>query len=294
MTTCSKSYEIIPTTTEEEWLDARRGFVTASEVGKLARLDQREWDQLREEKATGVQAFKGNAYTRWGHKREPHILKWVQENVDPTIRANDQLYVSRVWTKFAATPDGISIDGKVTCQVKTSGHGLDPKDPYPHYMDQVQWELLVTGAERCILVVEHHDEFVVTGPPVYAVIPRDEDRIHELMDIAARFLAGDPAVEVGDDQLRTRLDEWAAAEEEARAAHHRAMDAKARFEELVKDTEGEKFASYLYQVTRTPATTRTMLDQRQLKEQYPEVFAACQVEKPMGAVLRAPRRLKQK
>ena len=45
------SVTTIKTESREQWLDARRRYVTATEVAQLARRGQDYWDELREIKA---------------------------------------------------------------------------------------------------------------------------------------------------------------------------------------------------------------------------------------------------
>lgn len=289
----SAPYRIIHTNSQEEWLEERRSFVTASEIGQLAQRNQTYWDQLAREKATGERKEFKTKYTEWGHEREPVIIEWVQNEADPLIVGNDQLYVSTRWPKYAATPDGIRMDGAVTCQVKTSATPMSEDTIPQHYYDQVQWELMVVGAEYCIFAVEQHENFEVVDT-WYTKILADPERQAELRTIAERFLDGGFAVDGTEDEvIAAALDEWAEAEEHVREAKARALEAKEWFQQLIQDSEETKFASTRFQVTRIPASTRRMLDTKQLKTDHPDVFAAYQVEKQVAESLRAPRPIKQ-
>lgn len=284
----SGRFLIVQTTTEAEWLDARRSKVTASEVGKLATCNPTDWEHLREEKAGTRVPFQGNQYTQWGHERETIILNEVKATEDPSLVHNTKLCLMADEPRFGATPDAISVDGRVTCQIKTHEGPMDPARPPRHYVDQVQWELMVTGAQYCIFAVEEHINFNPLPVRCARIYP-DKRRQEELRRVACRFLDGGPAVVPGSGDLKAALDGWAVAEQRATAAKATAAEAKKVFLALIEDMEGTRFSSDCFTVTRTPATTRKSVDQKQLREKFPEAWAACLVEKPVGPTVRAPK-----
>jgi predicted phage-related endonuclease len=85
-----------------------------------------------------------------------------------------------------ATPDGLSLDHKLIGEYKTSGKPLD-KVP-ANYMRQVQWQLYVTGAEKCLFAYELRLEGPEGFVPGFDVecqwIDRDEKMIGDLIKVA--------------------------------------------------------------------------------------------------------------
>ena len=167
----------------EAWLHARSQGVTATTVAKASTPAG-----FREAVAQleNPQEIVPNAVMEWGNLREPHIAQVVKERFD--IMPNDWL-ISRDadlnrWQM--ATPDGLSLDHKVIAEIKTSGK---PLDSVPiHYKRQVQWQLYVTGAERCLfayeLRLEGPEGFVPGFDVVTQWLDRDEAMIEQLLKVA--------------------------------------------------------------------------------------------------------------
>jgi putative phage-type endonuclease len=132
-----------------------------------------------------------NAFMDWGNEREPHIAQVVKERYG--IMPNDWL-VSKGgnlspdrW--MMATPDGLSLDHTMIGEYKTSGKPLD-KIP-AHYMRQVQWQLYVTDAERCLFAYELRLDAPGGFAPGFDVetqwVDRDEKKIKELVSVAEKL-----------------------------------------------------------------------------------------------------------
>lgn len=173
----------------EAWHEQRRQGVTATEVRDLRKGSSAERRRILTEKLTGERSFTGNRYTEHGNLREPIIADWIALNFG--IEPNAHVY-SR--GRYLATPDG--WDGEDIAEIKTSKHNLDPDGSHfgtTGYYDQIQWQLLVMGARRCLFVWEQHDDDWPDPKPLYEQplwmwIHRDEARIAELIDVADRFL----------------------------------------------------------------------------------------------------------
>ena len=71
----------IKTESREQWLDARRRYVTATEVAQLVRRGQDYWDELREIKAGQRTApdISGLPAVRHGREREALIVPRSEE-----------------------------------------------------------------------------------------------------------------------------------------------------------------------------------------------------------------------
>ena len=188
----------IKTESREQWLDARRRYVTATEVAQLVRRGQGYWDELREIKAGDRTApdISGLPAVRHGREREALIVPYVQ-SLEEGMVPNDDLYVRN--ERYAATPDlvGDGIVGEIKTIKDTRLAKLQAAKGWPtgQYYDQVQWQLFVTGAIACIFAWEPVEmwegEFVPREDlRDHITIHRDEERIKALRETADRFLDG--------------------------------------------------------------------------------------------------------
>ena len=88
-----------------------------------------------------------------------------------------------------ATPDGLSLDHTVIAEIKTTGK---PLDVIPiRYRRQIQWQLHVTDAERCLFAYElrlQGPEGFVPGFDVQTQwVERDDRQIAELIATAEQL-----------------------------------------------------------------------------------------------------------
>jgi hypothetical protein len=168
--------------TRELWLAARDRGVTATQVAKASTPAGMKEVLAQIENPTPVEA---NAYMTWGTEREAHIAHVVKERYG--IMPNDWLLCAdgagNEW--MLATPDGLDWhnDHKVIGEYKTSGKPLD-KVP-ANYMRQVMWQLMVSGAEKCLFAYELRLEGPEGFVPGFDVecqwIERNEEMISELI-----------------------------------------------------------------------------------------------------------------
>lgn len=170
--------------TKPLWLAERDKGVTATQVARAATPAgmKAELEAMSEPQPVYV-----NAMMAWGIEREPWIAHAVFEQYQ--VLPNDWLICAEQESWHLATPDGLALDHKTIGEYKTSGKPLD-KIPV-HYMRQVQWQLHVTGAERCIFAYELR----VDTPTGYApgfdipmqVIERDDKEIAKLITVAEQL-----------------------------------------------------------------------------------------------------------
>ena len=171
--------------TKDLWLAARDRGVTATQVAKASTPAGMKEVLAQIENPTPVEA---NAFMSWGTEREAHIAHVVKERYG--ILPNDWLLCAEgagnEWQM--ATPDGLSLDHTVIGEYKTSGKPLD-KVP-ANYMRQVQWQLYVTGAEKCLFAYELRlvgPEGFVPGFDVETQwIDRNDEMISELIVTAQK------------------------------------------------------------------------------------------------------------
>lgn len=169
------------------WLAAREEGVTATQVAKASTPAG-----FAEVIASieNPQPVIPNAVMEWGNTREPFIALELKDRfgVMPNewlISFDDGL---RRWQM--ATPDGLSIDHSIISEIKTSGK---PLDTIPiHYRRQIQWQLHVTGAERCLFAYELRLEGPEGFVPGFDVrtqwVDRDEDMIAGLVQVAEQVM----------------------------------------------------------------------------------------------------------
>lgn len=167
-----------------EWLRARSTGVTATDVARLS--SSRAVLLVANEKIHG-RSFAGNAYTDHGREREPEISRWVKGvyGIEPSA----DLFHAENDRNHLATPDGIRVrDGRLElAEIKTTTR---PWRSIPrNYLRQVWWQQYVLGAERTLVVWEHHVDFVpVDDEPRCRWVDRDDNEIHALVGLADRVL----------------------------------------------------------------------------------------------------------
>ena len=192
------SVTTIKTESREQWLDARRKYVTATEVAQLVRRGQDYWDEIREIKAGQRTApdISGLPAVRHGREREALIAPYVQ-SLEQGMLPNSDLYVRN--DRYAATPDlvGDGIVGEIKTIKDTRLAKLQAANGWPtgQYYDQVQWQLFVTGAIACIFAWEPYEDWGGELVPredmrEHTTIHRDEERIKALQEVADAFLDG--------------------------------------------------------------------------------------------------------
>ena len=192
------SVTTIKTESREQWLEARRKYVTATEVAQLVRRGQDYWDELREIKAGDRTApdISGLPAVRHGREREALIAPYVQ-SLEQGMVPNDDLYVRN--DRYAATPDlvGDGIVGEIKTIKDTRLAKLQRAKGWPtgQYYDQVQWQLFVTGAIACIFAWEPYEDWDGELVPREdmrdnSTIHRDDLRINQLQEVADAFLDG--------------------------------------------------------------------------------------------------------
>lgn len=188
----------IKTESREQWLEARRRYVTATEVAQLVRRGQDYWDELREIKAGQRTApdISGLPAVRHGREREALIAPYVQ-TLEQGMVPNADLYVRN--GRYAATPDlvGDGIVGEIKTVKDTRLAKLQAAKGWPtgQYYDQVQWQLFVTGAIACVFVWEPYEDWDGELVPredmrEHITIHRDDVRINQLCEVADAFLDG--------------------------------------------------------------------------------------------------------
>jgi len=169
----------------EAWLYARQQGITATMVAHGSTPAGFRDIVAQMETPTTMEP---NAMMDWGNEREPHIAQVVKERFG--IMPNDWLIAKddglNRWQM--ATPDGLSMDHTTIAEIKTTGK---PLDVIPiRYRRQIQWQLHVTDAERCLFAYELRLEGPEGFVPGFDVecqwIERNEEMISELIVTAQK------------------------------------------------------------------------------------------------------------
>ncbi len=167
----------------DAWLHARSQGVTATMAAK-ASTPAGFRDVIAQ--IENPQDITPNAVMDWGNYREPFIAQVVKERYG--IMPNDWLIAKdedlHRWQM--ATPDGLSLDHSLIAEIKTTGK---PLDTIPiSYRRQMQWQMYVTGAERCLFAYELRLEGPEGFVPGFDVecqwLDYDEEMVKDLVAVA--------------------------------------------------------------------------------------------------------------
>ena len=146
------------------------------------------------------------------------------------------------------------------------------------YVDQMQAEMLVTGATVNLLAVEFYDEldtggfvphFLFEDPHIIA-IERDDERIAELVAIAEQFLdMGTP------DTLDIFLADYARADAREKAAKAEKDEFRKLIAKEIAERPSGKYVGDLGSVTqgKDKTETVTVFDEARFKEKAPKTWA---------------------
>ena len=124
-----KQCRLLEFDSEQEWLEARKRYFTATMMADLATGGSGARERVYRDRHGLSKPFAGNSYTQWGHEREPVLVNYAREHVDSRLVHSADLYVSTEIEDAACTPDAVGCreDGTVavlaeakTCLLYTS------------------------------------------------------------------------------------------------------------------------------------------------------------------------------
>lgn len=264
-------------TDRPSWLAARQGGVTATDVARLVRGGTGTWAAVRAEKAGTARDFH-NAAMQHGNDREPVVLAFAQATFD--LLPCGDLYAADDEPRFLATPDAINADE--IGEVKTTVHDWEILSDVPgRYIDQMLWQMRVTGRRRGRLIFEPHENGVPTYPwPKHFVVEYDAARVALLEQTAMEFLAGEQEPDEDAAALDALLTEYVELDEIAAAAARRRDEAKARIEEQLHG-EPKRFEGSVANLTRSADSTSRRFDSASFKKAAPDTFEQFQMTVPV-------------
>lgn len=178
---------------ESDWLAARRTGATATAVAEVAgRRDRagaiRSW--------LDPQPVEVNDFMRFGSEAEPDIMRFAHQ--EHGVLPVDWVIAASMNRRHLATPDGLSLDHRLIAECKAPGDPWDAalvkRTGIPiRYRRQVQWQLHVTDADRCLFLwnqrVPDGTWFRLAWFEPRAVwLDRDEEMIADLIEVADEML----------------------------------------------------------------------------------------------------------
>ena len=195
-----------------EWLEARKGKLTASNVGAALGLCSWTSRKVAYARAMGTDTFEGNEATRWGSANESNALAAYSAHTGDLVEPTG-LHVHEHAPWLAGSPDGlVGTEGMV--EAKCPYWNKTPHQTIPvYYYLQINLCLECANREWC--------DFISWTPSAYKVIRVTRDRaLHEslLLHYQKFFDAmctgdGPPPVRKGEIQeIRETV-------EESRAVH---------------------------------------------------------------------------
>jgi len=168
---------------EQQWLEARRGKITATLIAKAS--TRAGFDEALQSLIVPPPPIDDNAYMEFGRRMEPTIALWLKDEYG--VLPNSWLIAHSQRQEFVATPDGIHLATPVIAEIKTTGKDWETYKQVPiQYRRQVQWQMFVTGAEQCVfawmLRAEVEGRMVPAWmEPRHVIVDRDEKHISELL-----------------------------------------------------------------------------------------------------------------
>jgi putative phage-type endonuclease len=176
----------------EDWHIWRDKGIGGSDISVL--MGTNPWTKLRDlwEQKTGRQArpdLSDNWAVQKGLRLEPVAREMYEQRTGNHMP--DGAYVCDTEHRFKASLDGINLDEDGLLEIKVPGQktheGCGRGEVPDHYMDQMQWYMMVTGAEWCDFVtLYYYDDMPDLN--IHRVLPDLERRV-EMVKAGFDFLA---------------------------------------------------------------------------------------------------------
>jgi putative phage-type endonuclease len=146
------------------WLSWRKTVITATDCSAIR--GNSPWStpyKCWQKKLGLIEDQKSNDAMERGKRLEPILREKFIESWN--INMTPHVVESSEYSFLGASLDGLSDCGKYILEIKTGGeklHDMAKREEIPlYYMDQIQQQLLVTGAEKCLYVVGDEEDFMV-------------------------------------------------------------------------------------------------------------------------------------
>jgi len=171
----------------DEWLSWRKTVITATDASVI--MGNNPWTtpyKCWQRKLGLVEEQKSNDAMERGKRLEPEARAQFIQRYD--INMQPMVVESTEYEFLGASLDGITFSGRFILEIKCGGtklHDLAARGEIPaYYLDQMQHQLLVTGAEKCF-----YYSYNGTDGICIEVLP-DPDFVHKFIPKARAFWKG--------------------------------------------------------------------------------------------------------
>lgn len=207
-------YRVLCLSDDPEWQEHRSGLITGTVAPSL--LGVQRFGSLLGHYARMRGEYEEQASPeleerwQWGHDQEESVVRNIAGRLGLKARRVNVLLQSVAWPWMGCTLDAwVQVDGlEYPLEIKTTAaRGANEKwedGAPPDVVAQVQQQMLVTGADRCLVAV------VLFGQsPVYTWVDRDDEMIARLVtagkQLAEMVESGTPPAPDGSDDAGKAL-----------------------------------------------------------------------------------------
>lgn len=164
------------------WLQIRFESVTATDINRMTLQDGSKGVQFFQILSTKLEQDPGPRFAAYdlGIEREPAIAQIVTELFPENEFHHNKFLFAGDDFRHVATPDLVGNDAVGEIKVSTKPLAKIRN----RYLDQMQWQMHVTGLERALFIVENR----FTQHLETQWIKRDQRRIDDLEKVASDFL----------------------------------------------------------------------------------------------------------
>ena len=188
----------------KHWLELRKEHIGSSDIACINGTNPyKSAYTLWLEKTGKKEPDKENFAMKHGKEMEPVARNFFIDLSDVAIIPSVQ--ISKEWNVAMASLDGLTTDNKTIVEIKcplTEKLYKLAKDGtiLPMYMDQIQWQLWVTKAEKCVYFV-YMDEFAFESIEVFPDIPYQKMLVEKAKEFWDRVLNDDPPTKNKTDPI---------------------------------------------------------------------------------------------
>jgi len=172
----------------DEFLEIRSWSIGSSEIPTILGVNPYQTPYALWLRKTGrAKPFEGNMFTRAGHKLEPVVAEYFEEETGKKVLKDSADVTVHFFDRYkfiSASPDREYMDGAGRCilECKTTQSSVDT-DEFPLYwFSQLQWQLGVLGLEKG--AVAWLERGLVFGYEEFDFVP---DFFEECVELAAKW-----------------------------------------------------------------------------------------------------------